>query len=264
MCTVTWLRRADGYSLYFNRDERTARRLALGPQQSELRGVKYVAPVDGNYGGSWIGVNEFGLSLCLLNRYGDLEINEHKDYVSRGLLLLDLLDSSGIEALQRRVTEFDLTRFRPFTLLGVAIKPPSILFQWTGVRFSIVTDAETSVPLTSSSAREPGIAIERLQQFELLKTGELTDASLEEFHRSHLPDRGAYSVCMHREGASTVSFSKIAVSNQEIAFGYEAGPPCESLEMQRVTMSLRALGVGLTDSRESPSHAPQALAWGKG
>jgi hypothetical protein len=239
MCTVTWLRNEKGYSLFFNRDERSGRRLALGPQLSELRGVKYVAPVDGDHGGSWIGVNEFGLTLCLLNRYGDIEINKQKDYVSRGLLLSDLLDSRGIGALQRRISEFELKKFRPFTLLGVGIREASILFQWTGFRFSVVTDAETLVPLTSSSAREPGIALERVRQFELLKAGQLTEPVVEQFHRSHLPERGAYSVCMHREGASTVSLSKIAVSNQEIEFGYEAGAPCESLEMQQVGLKLR-------------------------
>ena len=252
MCTVTWLRNETGYSLYFNRDERTARRVALGPQLSELRGVKYVAPVDGDHGGSWIGVNEFGLSLSLLNRYGDIEINKQKNQVSRGLLLLDLLNSRSTEALQQRISGFELTRFRPFTLLGVAIRPPSILFQWTGFHFSFVTDAESFVPLTSSSAREPGIAIERARQFELLKTGHLTESSVEQFHRSHLPERSAYSVCMHREGASTVSLSKVAVSNGEIEFDYEAGPPCESVEAQHVTMPLRVQGVRSTDSRESP------------
>ena len=239
MCTVTWLRNANGYSLFCNRDERATRRPARGPKLSELRGVNYVAPVDGDHGGSWIGVNEFGLSLCLLNRYGDIQVNE-KDYVSRGLLLLVLMDCQDVETLRGRLSEFDLTRFRPFTLLGVAIESPSILFQWTGLRFSVVADAETFVPLTSSSAREPGIAIERARQFELLKADGLTDSSLEEFHRSHLPERGAFSVCMHREGASTVSLSKLVVTKQEIEFGYQGGSPCESVVMERVKLSLRA------------------------
>jgi hypothetical protein len=234
MCTVTWLRNKAGYSLFFNRDERITRRPALGPKLSELRGVKYVAPVDGDHGGSWIGVNEFGVSFCLLNRYGDIPIAEQKTYVSRGLLLLDLLDCCDLGSLQVRMPQFDLSRFRPFTLLGVAIKPPSILFQWTGFDFSVATDAESFVPFTSTSVREPGIALLREQQFQLLKSGGLSDSTLELFHRSHVPERGAYSVCMHREGASTVSLSKVVVSNHEIEFGYEAGSPCKSSETQRV------------------------------
>ena len=234
MCTVTWLRTADGYTLLCNRDERTTRLPAHGPQINERRGVRYVAPVDGDHGGSWIGVNEFGLSLCLLNRYGDLRIEAAKDYVSRGLLLIDLLDCHRTDSLKLRLNDFDLARFRPFILLGVGKESASTLFQWNGVQLSVIPDAEGLVPLTSSSAREPGIATERTKQFELLRTDELTESKLVEFHRSHLPQRGAYSVCMHREGASTVSLSQVRVSNGEIEFSYEAGAPCKSVGVEKV------------------------------
>jgi hypothetical protein len=239
MCTVTWLRNANGYTLLCNRDERNTRRRASGPQVNEQRNVKYVAPVDGDHGGSWIGVNEFGLSLCLLNRYGDIQIDEQKDYVSRGLLLLDLVDSRSIKSLTDRIGDFRLSNFRPFTLLGVARESPATLFQWTGTSLSIIEDAEQMVPLTSTSAREPGIAVERSRQFELLKADDLTEKKLDEFHRSHLPERSAYSVCMHREEASTVSLSQVRVLNGEIEFTYEAGSPCDVSKIETVKLENR-------------------------
>jgi hypothetical protein len=85
MCTVTWLPRPDGYQLLCNRDERDSRQPALGPRLHEQNGVKYIAPVDGDHGGSWIGTNEFGMSLCLLNRVGDVESDGNRDYISRGV-----------------------------------------------------------------------------------------------------------------------------------------------------------------------------------
>ena len=238
MCTVTWLRTADGYTLLCNRDERNTRRPALGPQMKELRGVRYVAPIDGDHGGSWIGVNEFGLSLCVLNRYGYEQIDDQRDYVSRGLLLLDLIDGRKLGSLTNRLRAVDLTRFRPFTLLGIAKESPSRIFQWTGFEFSVIADADTMVPLTSTSAKEPGIEIERAKQFELLRPDKLTFSKLDQFHRSHVPYRGAYSVCMHREGAATVSLSRVSVSNEEIDFSYEAGSPCESFEVENVSLQL--------------------------
>src|SRR4051794_11876094 len=112
MCTVTWMRHDNGYVLLCNRDERNSRLPALGPQVNELHGVSYIAPLDGNHGGSWIGVNQYGLGLCLLNRYGDARLDESKEYVSRGLLLVELLDSRDCKQVVARLREFDLTRFR--------------------------------------------------------------------------------------------------------------------------------------------------------
>ncbi len=238
MCTVTWTRTADGYVLFSNRDERDSRRPAFGPHENEVRGVRYVAPIDGDHGGSWIGVNVFGLSLCLLNRYGDIQIETDKEYISRGLLLLDLLDCQLTDSIEERLNGVDLSRYRPFTLLVIAVDSPALLFQWDRWRFSIDGDAEQRVPLTSSSAKEPGIAAERSRQFEIITNGLPADHKiLDQFHRSHLPERGAYSVCMHREGARTVSLSRVTVSNDEIEFRHEAGSPCESPATEIVKLS---------------------------
>ena len=234
MCTVTWIRTADGYALFSNRDERDSRTPALGPRENELRGVKYVAPIDGDHGGSWIGVNEFGLSLCLLNRYGDTQIETKQEYVSRGLLLLDLMDCRFTQNVEERIKQFDLSRYRPFTLLVITVDALT-LFQWDGRKFSVDRNGELQVPLTSTSAREPGIAGERTRQFEIMSNGASADYKLlDRFHRSHLPERGAYSVCMHRQGARTVSLSQVRVTNEEISFHYEAGSPCESSEAEIV------------------------------
>ena len=253
MCTVTWRRTVEGYVLFFNRDERVTRRAALGPQQSELRGVKYVAPVDGDHGGSWIGVNEFGVTLCLLNRYNENENNEGSAYVSRGLLLIDLLDCVHTSSLQDRLHEFDLRRFRPFTLLGLTKGFPAIVMHWNGLELSIKPALETEMPLTSSSAREPGIAVERARQYAaFVGSAELDDALMDRFHRTHLPQRGAYSVCMHRAEASTVSLSKVTVSEGEVEFHYEGGPPCESNgdKAERVMLPLRRAPTAFAGSTE--------------
>src|SRR3982751_1081178 len=69
MCTVSWIRTREGYQLLCNRDERHTRRPAQAPTVREDQGVQFIAPIDGDEGGSWIGVNQFGLTLCLLNRY---------------------------------------------------------------------------------------------------------------------------------------------------------------------------------------------------
>src|SRR5262245_12838820 len=102
MCTVSWLHQRDGYILLCNRDERRTRKPASGPR---IAGgvVRYIAPVDGDHGGSWIGVNHLGLTLCLLNRYGKWRAEPDRDYTSRGLLLTALLELEAQERVREQI-----------------------------------------------------------------------------------------------------------------------------------------------------------------
>ena len=62
MCTVSWLHEPGGYHLLCNRDEKRTRGAALGPRIQKSAGVRFVAPADADFGGTWIAVNEFGVS----------------------------------------------------------------------------------------------------------------------------------------------------------------------------------------------------------
>lgn len=53
----------------FNRDEQKSRALALAPAIYDRQGVSVMMPLDPQGQGSWISLNQFGLSLCLLNNY---------------------------------------------------------------------------------------------------------------------------------------------------------------------------------------------------
>src|SRR5260221_11105891 len=110
MCTVSWLHEDDGYHLLCNRDEKLSRAPALPPRIQERNGVRYVAPIDGNFGGAWIGANEFGVSICLLNgvtRCGGVR--------SRGLLRPEFLSPARFAAGIRRVRDMDSFPHRPLT-----------------------------------------------------------------------------------------------------------------------------------------------------
>ena len=53
MCTVTWLIQDESYLLLFNRDERRDRAPELAPR-IHLQPARYIAPLDGAAGGSWM------------------------------------------------------------------------------------------------------------------------------------------------------------------------------------------------------------------
>jgi hypothetical protein len=51
---------------------------------------------------------------------------------------------------------------------------------------------------------------------------------LRRLHRSHSPQSGPFSTCMHRTDAATVSYTEISVSDHRAKMGYHGGPPCKS------------------------------------
>jgi transport and Golgi organization protein 2 len=240
MCTVTWLRQPDGYVLLCNRDERNTRRPAAGPRRGVLQGVSFIAPVDRDHGGSWIGVNEFGMTLTLLNRYGDPQPGSREQFTSRGLLLIDLINCSDATQVKQRLQRTQLDRFRPFTLLALSTASEAVLANWTGAEVDVVCGNDL-VPLTSTSLNEPAIAGGRREQFAQTVRDGLTVEKLEEFHRSHLPRRSAHSVCMHREDAATVSLSMVSVNREAIEFRYHDGAPCEGKGVVTVSIPRQVL-----------------------
>ena len=226
MCTASWLHQPDGFELFCNRDERRTRRPALPPQVTALRGVQTIAPRDGDFGGSWISVNEFGLALSLLNLY-QAQSNSNREFTSRGLLLMELADCRCREEVTERISKTSLEKFQPFTLLTLTPNEVALIVQWNGRACAIDRDGDARMPLTSSSFDSGKVIEARKQQFsELPLPAGINTEVLLGFHRSHDPAPGAYSVCMHRPDAETVSFSRVKVASDCVTFSYHPHAPC--------------------------------------
>lgn len=60
-------------------------------------------------------------------------------------------------------------------------------------------------------------------------------------HKSHEPSRSAFSICMHRDDAKTVSFSHIRVDASSVNFSYTDGAPCETEANPSVLLPLKRL-----------------------
>ena len=227
MCTVSWVHQPDGYHLLCNRDEKRTRGAAFAPRVVMRGGVRYIAPVDSDGGGTWLSANEFGLSLCLLNGSAGLPASGVPR--SRGLLVRELAwaPCAGDCALWLR--QLDLRSYAPFSLLMLEPRQ-SALAQWDGVELTIDPDADRHMPLTSSSYDAEGVRRSRLNEFaRRVGTARSFDpALLYWFHSSHGSALDAYSTCMHRADAETVSFSWVIVSRDSIRFLYSPGAPCQS------------------------------------
>ena len=232
MCTMTWFYGAQGSQVFFNRDERRTRRPALPPAVHTRGGRRFVAPLDGDFGGSWLAVNECGLTLALHNAYADTSTAPPADgYTSRGLLLTSLIELSTAEDVLERLEQDGLRRFRSFLLTVFPVRELPIVASWIGQRLQVRRHVENALPLVSSAFDSAEVQSRRFELFRRMRQ-ESRVAPFElhlAYHASHLPQRGAYSPCMHRPDACTVSFSRIRVEQEQVLFDYAPHSPCRGL-----------------------------------
>ncbi|HKD04625.1 MAG TPA: NRDE family protein [Bryobacteraceae bacterium] len=220
MCTASWIHEDAGYWLFFNRDEKLTRKKAMPPDFAARDGIRFLTPVDGDFGGTWIATNEFGVSICLLNGAGN-----QRHIRSRGLLIPEVISAPSVPVVCELVRAADFAVFAPFTLALLGPHQPAALVNWDGSRKTVGFQDEPCFMLTSSSFDSEAVRASRQAEFRGLVDAEF----LARFHGSHIPARGAYSTCMHRPDAETVSFSRIHVSERDTDFFYSPAAPCEGI-----------------------------------
>ena len=231
MCTVSWVQQSGGYHLLSNRDEQRTRGRAFAPAIRECGGVRYIAPIDADFGGTWLAVNEFGISVCLLNGDAGPEGSWRSPRRSRGLLLRELAWASTGSDCLLTLRQLDLGPYAPFVLLILEPDRPAVAVAWDGELLKVEASA-VPMPLTSSSFDSHGVRRFRLEEF-ARRAGRATRVDtglLYRFHASHGSaaegEAGAYAPCMHRDDAETVSFSWVVVTREEIRFLYSPSAPC--------------------------------------
>ena len=240
MCTVSWIQQPGGYHLFSNRDEKLTRGRAFAPRLQAEFGVRYIAPVDPESGGTWIAVNEFGVTFCILNAQADCPVAPPQS--SRGLVIRELVWVRCADDGAFLLGQLDLTGFAPFTLALLEPGRPAALAHWSGRRVTIAGDGEPQMPLTSSSYDAAGVRRFRLQEFARRAgpAARVDPALLYEFHASHGTSPNAYSPCMHREDAETVSFSWVVVTPEEVRFLYSPSAPCRRSPYQQKLLARAA------------------------
>lgn len=233
MCTLTWLFNNDSesYTLFFNRDELRTRKRALPPSlQQTHSGVNFLAPIDADAGGTWLAVNQYGLTICLLNNYMAKDPDGHT-FKSRGEIVLALIDCHSIKAVEEKLLAMNLSCYRGFQV--VIFQHEVKQFSWDNIN---LTQLIPKIPVTSSSYDSEAVCRHRQQYFHSLDARNSLD-SLSEFHRSHInadmtlidvKSEFIDSVCMHREFSKTVSQCSVQVNAQQVSIAYSDGSPCET------------------------------------
>ncbi len=211
MCTVTLLKRDDNIIVTMSRDEHLLR------LESGLKTIKnehqLAFPQDKLSGGTWMGVNEHGTIMCLLNRYQDSRKADSKtETVSRGKIIPEALSLLSNEDILKYLQTLKLFQYEPFDLVIVSQKS-AYLFSWNGCRSRLRDlSSENSFMITSSSISLEDVISYRRGQFEnwLAKIdssnahsktvflNDLAESILNEFHLAQQPDNKSWSVLMSR------------------------------------------------------------------
>jgi hypothetical protein len=227
MCTVTFLPSRKGYRLGMNRDEKLTRATGLPPQRTTAQGRSFVAPTEPG-GGTWIGLNDHGVCLALINWYSVNRRATGKT-VSRGEIIPTARHAGDGEAVDTALAKWSLKRMNPFRLIGVFPASRTIIeWRWNLKRLTRLKHSWRTQQWISSGFDEPAAQRIRSRTFAAAQQqksfGSL--AWLRRLHRSHAPDAGPFSTCMHRNDATTVSYTEVSVAPHLCALRYHAGAPC--------------------------------------
>lgn len=248
MCTLTWLAFGHGYELFFNRDEKRTRARALAPALHAAGKSRWLAPIDPDGGGTWIGVSARGVTVALLNGYqsGDQLARE---FESRGKLVVALLDAASTAEVRARIERGDLRRFRSFSIVVFQPEMAPLLAEWDGSRLALRELGDGDRPICSSSLDPIGASESRRKLFARMfaSPGSLDAGSLLRFHSSHEPERGSLSPCMHRDDAQTVSLTRIRVSSSRVELAYNPSAPCEGAPTSSLSLDREPLALGASN-----------------
>jgi len=112
MCTVTFIPAGDKLYITSNRDEKQGRSNARPPAVYPCTSGNLLYPKDGDAGGTWIAAHENGHAIVFLNG-GFVRHTPQPPYrKSRGLVLLDLIDSANPV---KQFQTVPLQQIEPFT-----------------------------------------------------------------------------------------------------------------------------------------------------
>jgi len=147
MCTVVFI--PDNKKVFFAslRDESPLRERAMAPDIFTDSNVSFLSPKDPAAGGTWIGANDHGNIIILLN--GGFENHQRKNYYrkSRGIIVSELL---AIESPAKEWTGIDMKDIEPFTLI-LWNEKELLRLTWDGIKKHTI-QLDATIPHIWSSA----------------------------------------------------------------------------------------------------------------
>ena len=121
--------------LAMNRDEQVSRPRALAPRRHWTGTRASLYPSEAG-GGTWIGTNDAGLTLALVNWYAKPQCDRIL-CVSRGIIIPHLLAAESLADVAAMFADLPLSQINPFRLIVASAKERQLReWRWDGERTS--------------------------------------------------------------------------------------------------------------------------------
>lgn len=204
-----------------NRDEARARAAEQPPRnmRHDNRNVEWIAPLDGEAGGTWIGTSHHRIHACLLNHYlpsdGD-PLPGNTGRPSRGRIIADLLARGNQRAVQKWLRNtFDPTPFSSFLLIVLDDRHTQSI-SWDGHDLRFDAHDGKWLMFTSSSWRTSDVFEYRRHEFEAwLHRGAPHSGYIPAFHLLQPEDRLSWAPLMQRDHSATRSVTQIEMTSAD-------------------------------------------------
>ncbi|MBN9693280.1 MAG: hypothetical protein J0M24_23810 [Verrucomicrobia bacterium] len=211
-----------------NRDELRTRVPGNPPRRYFDSGVTVVHPAEPS-GGTWLALNDRGVTLALINWYAIPE-RAAEPVVSRGEVVRAVRSVTEFEQLSQGLADLPLDRMNPFRLLAFLGESTAAWEgRWNRRRWEWLRHPWEAAQWQSSGHLEATAQEVRGATFARHRNDR--DAGtvpwLRRLHGSHLPGRGPFSICMHRADAQTVSYTEVEVEESSATLRYCPGSLCE-------------------------------------
>lgn len=219
MCTLSFEYTLEGYRVYFNRDESKSRAIARPPQ----RFGEVLMPIDAEKGGTWISANSLGICVCILNNYQAPSPSPEAaaKLHSRGELVKVLSTCNSKAELLNKAAQIDPRLYPGFKLVAFGRDFNPFTLEPSKSESNKLSEHKVhDWPVSSSSYSSEVMAVRKKCFKEHFRSDLLA------FHKSHHPEKGPYSVCVHREHVETVSLTRVTVGKDNVVMDYASGSPC--------------------------------------
>ena len=218
MCTVVYISQSDKKILTSLRDETPNRHTITNPANFVAENTTYVSPIDPQGGGTWLGINNKGNAIILLN--GGFEKHEQKVKYrkSRGLIVKELLENEFplIEWML-----MDLSEIEPFSLI---VFSDAVLFQlvWDGnIKHKFRLNEHSCYIFSSSTLYSQNAKTDREYMFKnwVDNNKTITENSIMEFFKSSNDSENGFIINRH-EKVKTLSFTYIEINDKGLHLNY--------------------------------------------
>jgi uncharacterized protein with NRDE domain len=230
-----------------NRDEVLARPSAP-PQVLREKPLVYGGK-DLQSGGTWLGINEHGLFVGILNRRS--QIDEREPFRSRGLLCLDLLGAKSSDRARDELMRHQDFLYRPFNLVFADAQAAYAAYnencRISSQRLEKGLHVFGNAPVLSPRSQKLVHAHELFQPAaEVLRLDGVGPKSIQILQTALSDHWGANdngpkdAICVHMPSYGTVSSSLLFYNQNDKSFTtyYAAGPPCQNPYAKGLSISV--------------------------